>query len=127
MFKTKTKLLQNFNETTHWNFPRYLIGFLSLIPYTRAARSEYIRSLRSATYTTKICIIVNLYYCLSIVLYILKSFHYKLQKWLEPFPHKNRIIAQIPHFDNDFISSFISKNYMQRSKLCVIRTKLQCV
>ncbi len=33
ILKTKTKLLQNFNETTRWNFPWYLIDLLSLIPY----------------------------------------------------------------------------------------------
>ncbi len=42
IFNTKTKLLQNFNETTHWNFPPYLIGFLSLIPDISAAQSELV-------------------------------------------------------------------------------------
>ncbi len=37
IFKSKTNLLQNFNETTHWNFPWYLFG---LIPDTSAAPSE---------------------------------------------------------------------------------------
>ncbi len=39
IFKTKTKLLQNFNETTR-NFPWYLIGLLSLVPDTSASRSK---------------------------------------------------------------------------------------
>ncbi len=41
IFKTKRKLLQNLNDTTHWNFPWYHIRLLSLIPDTSAARSEY--------------------------------------------------------------------------------------
>ncbi len=33
-FKTETKLLQNFSETTHWKFPWYPIDVLSLISDT---------------------------------------------------------------------------------------------
>ncbi len=40
ILNTKTKLQQNFNEITHWNFPWYLIRLLSLIPDTSAVRSE---------------------------------------------------------------------------------------